>query len=192
LQAASQKGFEDRMPSADGAVGNPLETDADNLAGRRWPEAGPSRMPNWVYTDPEIFAHEQERIFAGLGWLYVCLDAEIANPGDFKRSRLGTREIVAVRDPSGEVNVLVNCCAHRSARFCSATRGTAKEFVCTYHQWTYDLGGKLLGVPFRRGYDGQGGMPADFRPEEHGLQRLAVARRHGVVFASFSQEYRRS
>jgi salicylate 5-hydroxylase large subunit len=28
-------------------------------------------------------------------------------------------------------------------------------------------------------------MPADFRPEEHGLQHLAVARRNGVVFASF-------
>src|SRR5207302_3470104 len=46
----------------------------------------------------------------------------------------------------------------------------------------------LLGVPFRRGYRGQGGMPADFRPEEHGLQRLAATRRHGVVFASFSEE----
>jgi len=31
-------------------------------------------------------------------------------------------------------------------------------------------------------------MPADFRAEEHGLQRLSVTRRHGVVFASFSSE----
>jgi salicylate 5-hydroxylase large subunit len=31
-------------------------------------------------------------------------------------------------------------------------------------------------------------VPADFRPEEHGLQRLLVTRRHGVVFASFSGE----
>jgi salicylate 5-hydroxylase large subunit len=176
------------MPPADGAAGYPLETGAEKLAGRRWPEAGPSHIPNWVYTDPEIFAREQELIFAGPGWLYVCLDAEIANPGNFKRSRLGTREVVAVRDCSGEVNVLVNRCAHRSAQFCSASRGAAKEFVCPYHQWTYDLGGKLLGVPFRRGYHGRGGMPADFRPEEHGLQRLSVARRHGVVFASFSAE----
>jgi len=62
---------------------------------------------------------------------------------------------------------------------------SAKEFVCPYHQWTYDLDGTLLGLPFRRGYRGQGGMPADFRPEEHALQRLAVTQRHGVVFASF-------
>jgi salicylate 5-hydroxylase large subunit len=31
-------------------------------------------------------------------------------------------------------------------------------------------------------------MPDDFRLEEHGLQSLAVTRRHGVVFASFSAE----
>jgi salicylate 5-hydroxylase large subunit len=68
---------------------------------------------------------------------------------------------------------------------CNAARGTTKEFVCPYHQWTYDLSGNLLGVPFRRGYRGQGGMPADFRTEDHGLQRLAVTQRHGVVFASF-------
>lgn len=63
--------------------------------------------------------------------------------------------------------------------------GSVKEFVCPDHQWTYDFTGRLLGLPFRRGYRGQGGMPADFCPEEHGLQRLAVTSRHGVVFASF-------
>ncbi len=156
-------------------------------AARQWPAAGPSRVPNWVYTDPEIFAREQERIFAGPSWLYVCLDAEIPHPGDFTRSRLGTREVVAVRGQDGAVRVLLNSCAHRSMQVCSANRGTAKELICPYHQWTYDLEGKLLGLPFRRGFKGQGGMPADFRPEEHGLEQLAVASRHGVVFASFAK-----
>ncbi len=174
------------MPSADAAVGPPIDTVPDKSSGRRWPD-GSSRIPNWVYTDPGIFAREQECIFAGPSWLYVCLEAELSKPGDFKRSRLGAVEVVAVRDGAGAVQVLVNRCAHRSAQFCSAARGSAKEFVCPYHQWTYDLGGKLLGVPFRRGFRGQGGMPADFRLEEHGLQRLAVTRRHGVVLASFSE-----
>jgi salicylate 5-hydroxylase large subunit len=172
------------MPSADGTT--VISPPAHNA--RRWPDAGSSRIPNWVYTDPEIFAREQDRVFEGPGWLYVCLEAEIPKPGDFTRCRLGTKEVVAVRGLAGEVNVLVNRCAHRSAQFCSASRGTLKEFVCPYHQWTYDLGGKLLGLPFRRGYHGQGGMPADFRPEQHGLQRLAVTGRHGLVFASFSAE----
>lgn len=173
------------MPPDDGAAVSFSPPGADTAA-RRWPIAGVSRIPNWVYTDPEIFAREQELIFAGPSWLFVCLEAEIPQPGDFKRSRLGTIETVAVRDAAGEVQVLVNRCAHRSAQLCSAPRGSVKEFVCPYHQWTYDLGGKLLGVPFRRGFHGQGGMPADFHPEEHGLQRLAATRRHGLVFASFS------
>lgn len=166
------------LPAADNGL-------ASAPAARTWPEAGPSRVPNWVYTDPDIFAREQDRVFGADNWLYVCLEAEIPNIGDFKRSQLGTREVVAVRGADGAINVLVNRCAHRSMQFCSANRGTAKEFMCPYHQWTYDLSGNLLGVPFRRGYRGQGGMPADFRPEEHGLQRLAVTQRHGVVFASF-------
>ncbi|MGH7045180.1 MAG: aromatic ring-hydroxylating dioxygenase subunit alpha [Stellaceae bacterium] len=174
------------MPSA---AGSPLplpESDIGISPERRWPDAGCSRIPNWVYTDPELFAREQERVFAGASWLYVCLEAELPQPGVFKRTRLGTRDVVAVRDTAGEVCVLVNRCAHRSAQFCAAARGSTKEFVCPYHQWTYDLGGKLIGVPFRRGFRGKGGMPEDFRIEEHGLQRLAVTCRHGVVFASFS------
>ncbi len=174
------------MPPADGAAGPLIDTGAAKSPARRWPQGGASRIPNWVYTDPEIFAREQRRVFEGAGWLYVCLEAEIPNPGDFVRSRLGTREVVAVRDPDGAVNVLVNRCAHRSAQFCSAARGTAEEFVCPYHQWTYDLEGNLLGLPFRRGYRGQGGMPADFEPQQNGLQRLRVTCRHGLVFASFS------
>ena len=94
------------MPPADGATGYPIETAVDTLNARRWPDAGSSRIPNWVYTDAGIFAREQERIFEGSGWLYACLEAEIARPGDFKRSRLGTKEVVAARDASGEVQVL--------------------------------------------------------------------------------------
>jgi salicylate 5-hydroxylase large subunit len=168
------------MAAADGGT-------VTRSAARQWPAAGPSRIPNWVYTDPDIFAREQERIFQGPNWLYVCLDSEIPNPGDFTRSMLGTREVVAVRGMDGAVNVLVNRCAHRSMQFCSANRGTAKEFTCPYHQWTYDLEGKLLGLPFLRGLRGQGGMPEDFRTEDHALERLAVTSRHGVVFASFAQ-----
>src|SRR3954470_12656231 len=99
---------------------------AAGLVGREWPEAGESRVPNWIYTDPEIFVREQERIFEGPNWLYVCLEAEIPNPGDFTRSRLGTREVVAVRDADRQIRVLVNSCAHRSMQFCSSNRGSVR------------------------------------------------------------------
>jgi hypothetical protein len=52
----------------------------------------------------------------------------------------------------------------------------------------YDLNGTLIGVPFRRGSDKQGGMPSTFRTEDHGLRKLKVATRGGTIFASFAQD----
>jgi anthranilate 1,2-dioxygenase large subunit len=40
-------------------------------------------------------------------------------------------------------------------------------------------------VPFRRGIQKEGGMPADFRLEDHNLRQLAVTTRGGAVFASY-------
>jgi salicylate 5-hydroxylase large subunit len=162
-----------------------MDRPAEPSPARQWSEPGQSRVPNFLYSDPAIFALEQERIFGGRGWAYVCLEAEIKNPRDFRRSQIGTKAVVAVRGEAGEISVFVNRCAHRGVELCRDAHGHAKEFVCPYHQWTYNLRGELLGVPFRRGYQKQGGMPAEFRLDDHGLERLEVASRHGVVFASF-------
>ena len=80
--------------------------------------------------------------------------------------------------------MLVNRCAHRSVQVCTANRGSAKELICPYHQWTYDLAGNLLRSPFRRGINGQGGMPATSAPRNMGCA-ASVTTRNGVVFASF-------
>lgn len=155
---------------------------------RGWPRSDASRVPYWVYTDPDVYAAEQERIFAGPSWSYVGLAAEIPNPGDFKRTAIGEKPVVVVRDEDGAVNVVANRCAHRGVAFCLASHGNTAEFVCPYHQWVYDLRGNLCGVPFRRGIRRQGGMPADFDMAHHGLQRLSVAERGGVIFASFAED----
>ena len=150
-----------------------------------WPAEGLARIPDWVYTSEAIYEREVARIFHGRTWNYVALEAELPQTGDFKRSFVGPTPVVVARGADGAVNVFENRCAHRGAEFCRDYRGTVGEFVCPYHQWTYDLTGRLVGVPFRRGVKGEGGMPASFRLEEHGPRRLAVATRRGVVFASF-------
>lgn len=151
-----------------------------------WSPQGAARVPYWVYTDPNIYQREQERIFAGTSWSYVALAAELAGPGDFRRSVIGDKPVVVVRDLKGEVHVYENRCSHRGVQFCQARGGNTREFMCPYHQWTFDLEGRLLGVPFRRGVKRQGGMPPDFNPQDHGLRRLLVTQRHGVIFASFA------
>jgi salicylate 5-hydroxylase large subunit len=148
----------------------------------------PGRVPYWAYTDPGVYEREQERIFSGPAWNYVALSCEVRSPGDFKQSTIGEKPVVVVRNEAGELVVFANRCAHRGVQFCREGTGNAKWFMCPYHHWTYGLDGQLQSIPFRLGLQGHGGMPADFCLEEHGLERLAVAERHGVVFASFGAD----
>jgi salicylate 5-hydroxylase large subunit len=157
-----------------------------------WDRGNISRVPYRIYTDTALYARELERLFYHGHWCYVGLAAEIPNPGDFKRSAIGERQVVMVRDRHGKINVVENRCAHRGVQFCQATHGNAKTLVCPYHQWSYDLTGKLIGVPFRNGFKQNGrvngGMPDDFTLAENNLVQLQVAVEHGVVFASFDPD----
>ena len=154
-----------------------------------WPGQGTSRVPFWAYTSDELHRKELERFFYQRHWCYVGLEAEIPEPGDFRRTVVGERSVIMVRDKDDAIHVVENVCAHRGLRFCRERHGKVNDFLCPYHQWSYKLNGDLQGVPYRRGIklDGQfnGGMPADFKLEEHGLTKLKVARRGGVVLASF-------
>ncbi|WP_028603453.1 aromatic ring-hydroxylating dioxygenase subunit alpha [Ottowia thiooxydans] len=155
----------------------------------QWESEGTSRIPFMAYTDPDQHKKELERFFYTKHWNYVGLEAEVPNAGDFKRTVVGERSVIMVRDVDGGISVVENVCAHRGMQFCRERHGNKKDFVCPYHQWSYTLKGDLQGVPFRRGVkqDGKvnGGMPADFKNVEHGLTKLKVATRGGVVFASF-------
>ncbi|WCN13687.1 Rieske 2Fe-2S domain-containing protein [Marinomonas mediterranea] len=157
-----------------------------------WNQEGTSRIPFWTYTNEDVHKKELERLFYQKHWCYVGLEAEIPDPGDFKRTVIGERSVIMVRDQDGSIYVVENLCAHRGMRFCREKQGNTKSFTCPYHQWNYDLEGNLQGVPFRRGVkqDGQvkGGMPKDFKPADHHLTKLRVAQRGGVVFASFDHD----
>ncbi len=150
-----------------------------------WPSNSLSEVPFRVYTDPAQYQLEQEQIFKGPTWSYLCLATEIANPGDYVATTIGEAEVIVARDASGTINGFVNRCAHRGNLLCFEQRGNVKEISCIYHGWTYDLAGHLTGVAFERGVKRQGGMPPEFRKEEHHLARLKVAELAGLVFGSF-------
>lgn len=158
-----------------------MDTEATGI----WPGDGAARVPAWVFSDPDLFRREREVIFRGPSWNYVALSCEVPNPGDFKRSWVADMPVVVARDEVGRAHVVVNRCTHRGVEFCRSARGNAKEFMCPYHQWTYSLAGDLTAVPFRKGFKRQGGMPSDFRLEDHPLEKLAVTERNGAIFATF-------
>lgn len=146
-----------------------------------------SRVPYRVFTDPEVYSMERQRVFAGPVWNYVALSAEVSEPGHYRRSYVGDVPVVVIRADDGTVRVLVNRCAHRGALVVREQSGSTRRLHCLYHDWTYDLSGNLRAVPFRRGVGGAGGgYGPDFDTAEHGMTPLRVEERNGLVFATMS------
>ena len=159
-----------------------------NIAERHWPAEGVVRVPYWVYSDRDLFQEEQERIFRGATWNFLCLEAELPQPNTYRTSSLGTMPIVVTRDAGGVLHAFENRCAHRGSLLVINERGEAKDITCVYHNWSYDLCGNLTGVAFRRGIGGKGGMAAECRPEVHGPRKLRVETLNGLVFGTMSTE----
>lgn len=164
-----------------------MQTSTNSNALIDWPEADFSRIPYRVFYDSRIYAAEQQRIFRGPVWTYLCLEAEIPKPGDFKTTLVGDTPVIVNRARNGALAAMVNRCAHRGATVRRESFGNSFEHRCVYHQWCYDNHGALMGIPNRRGVEGKGGMPKDFDMAQHGLRRLNVASYRGLVFGSFQE-----
>jgi len=158
------------------------------LSSFQMPRDDLSHVPYRVYTDSELYALEQERIFRGPTWNFLALECEIPNAGDYKTTYVGDAPIIVTRGADGAVHAMVNRCAHKGALICYKPRGNVKEFSCVYHNWTYDLAGKLTGVAFKRGVNGKGGLAADFDQGSHGLEPLRVETYRGLIFGTFSPD----
>jgi salicylate 5-hydroxylase large subunit len=149
------------------------------------------RVPVRLYSDPAIHRRELERLFYRGHWCYVGLEAEVPQPGDFKTTFVGERNVIVVRDALGQLRVLENRCRHRGMALVQAPRGSfgpSRRIVCAYHQWCYKLDGSLIGVPYRRGVNGQGGYAEDFQLRDHGLRQLRCSSFNGIVFATFDPD----
>ena len=155
---------------------------------RCWPDEGVARVPYWVYSDRDLYEDEQQHIFRGATWSFLCLEAELPKTNRYLRSALGAMPVVVTRDAEGRLHAFENRCAHRGSLLCINERGEARNIICIYHNWSYDLQGNLTGVAFRRGLGGKGGMPVDAKPEAHAPRQLRVETLAGLVFGTLSAE----
>lgn len=136
------------------------------------------RVHGSVYTDATVFRLEMERIFAQ-DWVYVAHVSEVPNAGSYKACTIGSQPVVVVRGDDGAVRAFYNRCRHRGVTVCQERAGQARFLRCDYHGWTYGSDGRLVGVPYRDGYDDS------FRPDELGLTPVArLAEYRGFLFAS--------
>jgi len=153
-----------------------------------WRGPGFTRIPYGVYSGQALGQQEQERIFRGPTWNYLCLEAELPEGGSFRTTFVGETPVVVVKDDDGEIYAFENRCAHRGALLALEKSGKVENFQCVYHAWSYNRQGDLTGVAFEKGVKGKGGMPQSFCKEEHGPRKLLVARYCGLVFGSFSDD----
>lgn len=132
-----------------------------------------------VFSDEEIFERELEQIF-GRAWQFLCHETQIPKAGDFFETPIGRDNILSVRQKDGSIRAFFNTCTHRGNALCRAEEGNTKAFMCTYHGWSFNLGGDLIGVP-----DSDLFYKGDLDRSKYGLRQVPqLANYHGFVFAT--------
>jgi glycine betaine catabolism A len=145
------------------------------------PIGGARTLPGRYYKSRELFAEEQEKIFARR-WLCVGREEQLANPGDYFLQPVGTESIIVLRDRAGTLRAYYNVCRHRGTAMCWEPRGRlANTIQCPYHAWTYALDGRLLAAPSVDELE-------DFRKEDYPLHRVGVASWEGFLFINLSPD----
>lgn len=139
------------------------------------------RIHTSLYTDSAVFEAEMDRIFNNT-WVWVAHASEIPNAGSFKMSHVGRQPVIVTRDKEGKLHVLLNRCRHRAGSVCEERKGKTSGFVCRYHGWSYDLAGRLRGVPHPSSYG------ADFDKRDYPLASLRVEEYAGLIFATLRKD----
>ena len=136
-----------------------------------------------IFVNEEIYAQEQERIFAR-SWLFLGHESQIAKSGDYFVSRMGEESVIMTRDRKGEIHVFLNSCMHRGMKVCRYDEGNTPVFTCPYHGWSYGLDGSLVGVPyFKEAYH------SELKKEDWGLREVAqLANYKGTIWATWDKD----
>jgi choline monooxygenase len=145
----------------------------------RVPLARASTIPSRYYTDPDIYAHEVERVF-GRTWQLVARRDELARPGDFVPVMVVDEPIVITHGVDRQLRAFYNVCRHRAGQV-ALTRGNRKSLQCHYHGWTYGLDGSLRACPEMEETE-------EFRKEDFGLQPVRVDRWGPFVFVCLDED----
>ena len=125
-----------------------------------------------LYCDPGVYQTDLEQIWYR-EWVFAIPACEIPKTGNHATLQIGEFPVVIVRGADGQIRAFHNVCRHRGQRLCPKHNGSSPKLVCPYHQWTYDLDGKLL---FARD------MGPDFDPSKFSLKPVHVRSDGGMVF----------
>jgi glycine betaine catabolism A len=134
-------------------------------------------LPQPFYTDPDIYALDVEAVFNAC-WLMIGFSAELPKPGSYLAMTIAQTPIIVLRDRTGVIRGFFNTCRHRGAQICRDGSGRAAKLVCPYHQWTYDLEGRLQHA---------GQMAENFRADDHPLRPIHIEVVAGVIYICLAE-----
>ena len=123
-------------------------------------------LPRSFYLDPAVHDLDRRAIFHR-HWIQAGLTSELSRPGDYLTLNIGGSSIIVLRNADGEIAAFFNTCRHRGAQLCRDERGRlGRSIVCPYHQWAYNLSGRLVRAPrMHEGFDVEGYRLAPVRVE---------------------------
>lgn len=131
------------------------------------------------YTSEEHFGLEKEKIFND--WQCVGHINKVQKPGDYLIHNQGQESLIVVKNKSGEVTSFYNVCRHKGTEIFQNDGNTKNSIQCSYHGWTYDLNGKLIGAPSMEEVDG-------FKKEEYSLKKAPVHIWNGFIFVNLNSK----
>lgn len=134
-------------------------------------------LPRAFYTDPEYYRMDLENIWYK-DWVFAGHDCELAGPGAYLTLQIGDYPVLIVRGRDGEIRALHNSCRHRGSRICPVEHGSVSRLKCPYHQWTYELDGRLL---YARDMD------EAFDKSAHGLKPVHCESVDGYLFVCVAE-----
>src|SRR5438309_12040957 len=95
------------------------------------------RVHRDVYTDPEVFQLEMERLWSRT-WIYVGHTSQVPRAGDFITLDIAAHPAIMVPHTDGSARSLMNRCAHKGTKVAGdLARNTSTTFSCPDHGWTY-------------------------------------------------------
>ena len=136
-------------------------------------------MPAAFYNDPAVLDVEREQLFSK-EWICIGRADEIPEPGSSMSFQLCDEPLVAVRDADDTIRVLSNVCRHRGALLVTG-KGSGSHLMCPYHQWSYELDGRLARAPRMETH-------AEFEPAACRLPEFACEQWMGFIFVSLNPD----
>jgi len=137
-------------------------------------------IPASVYVDPARFDAEVKKVFHRHP-VIAAPSSLLPNPREHTAVDIAGVPVLLTRTKDGVAHAFANVCRHRGMKLCQSDRAKTGRLVCPYHAWTYDLDGKLIGLPRPEIFPG-------LEMKDLGLKELPCVEAGGMIWVGLDAD----